>query len=293
MKECKIIRDLFPSYIDGLTNEDTNHYIEEHLNNCEECKTVLEDMKKDIKLDTTKKDSREVKYIKKYNKKMKILKIALLVILLIFMFRVTRNMIIIVSLDRKFNDYATSQNFYLKQILHSEDGTDIAEIYKKDNRNVRKYRTTSETINYVCTEYYNGQTTNTYYEIKYVDENISKKMAYLNKKDETMPVIPNSITTDNPIDFIITSLFSSITTENCNGKDCYRIAIKEPFTSSLIPTYYIEKETGLTIRSLGTGARLKNDGERDDFISDYQYEFDVVTDEDFIEPDISEYEIEE
>ena len=105
---------------------------------------------------------------------MKILKIALLVILLIFMFKIARNMIIIVSLDKKFNNYATSQNFYLKQILHSEEGTSIAEIYKKDNRNIRRYRTTSETINYVCTEYYNGQTTNTYIEIKYIEENLKE-----------------------------------------------------------------------------------------------------------------------
>ena len=202
-------------------------------------------------------------------------------------------MIIIVSLDRKFNDYATSQNFYMKQILHSEEGTSLAEIYKNGNRNIRRYRTTSETINYVCTEYYNGQTTNTYIEIKYVDENILKKIATLNDDDMTWPAIPSSIMTDNPVDFIITSLFSSITSENCNGRDCYRIAIKEPDGNSLVPIYYIDKETGLTIRSLGTGARLKNDGERDDFISDYQYEFDIVTDEDFIEPDISEYEIQE
>ena len=57
MKECKIIRDLFPSYIDGLTNEETNQYIEEHLNNCEHCKKILEDMKKELKLDTIQKDS--------------------------------------------------------------------------------------------------------------------------------------------------------------------------------------------------------------------------------------------
>ena len=46
LNDCKIIRDLFPSYIDGLTNETTNQYIEEHLKDCEDCKKALENMKK-------------------------------------------------------------------------------------------------------------------------------------------------------------------------------------------------------------------------------------------------------
>ena len=45
MKECKIICDLLPSYIDGLTTEDTNQYIEQHLDNCKDCKEVLEEMR--------------------------------------------------------------------------------------------------------------------------------------------------------------------------------------------------------------------------------------------------------
>ena len=76
-KNCKIIRDLFPSYVDGLTNKDTNQYIEEHLKNCEDCKKILQNMKKELRIDTTKKDSQEVNYIKKFNKKMKLFKIIL------------------------------------------------------------------------------------------------------------------------------------------------------------------------------------------------------------------------
>ena len=47
MKECKIICDLLPSYIDELTTEDTNQYIQQHLGNCRDCKKALEEMKKD------------------------------------------------------------------------------------------------------------------------------------------------------------------------------------------------------------------------------------------------------
>jgi len=42
---CEVVRDLFPSYIDELTNEVTNHMIEEHLKECETCRKVLSFMK--------------------------------------------------------------------------------------------------------------------------------------------------------------------------------------------------------------------------------------------------------
>ncbi len=40
-----MIRDLFPSYIDGLTSEVTNGLVEEHLQECENCRAVLASMR--------------------------------------------------------------------------------------------------------------------------------------------------------------------------------------------------------------------------------------------------------
>ena len=34
-KDCKIVQDLLPNYIEKLTNEETNNYIEDHLKECE------------------------------------------------------------------------------------------------------------------------------------------------------------------------------------------------------------------------------------------------------------------
>ena len=113
MEKCQIIKDLFPSYIDGLTNEDTNKYIEEHIKECEECKEELECMKKELESDTTLKNGKEVKYIKKFSNKMKILKTILLIILLIFVFKVGRNMIIIASLNNKISNYTALTNYHI------------------------------------------------------------------------------------------------------------------------------------------------------------------------------------
>ena len=66
-KNCKIVQDLLPNYIEKLTNDETNIFIEEHLKECEECRNILENMKNDLNPTSTHKDNREIKYMKKYN----------------------------------------------------------------------------------------------------------------------------------------------------------------------------------------------------------------------------------
>lgn len=65
---CSVIRDLFPSYIEGLTGEETNTVIEEHLQECEECSRILEEMRTpQIKI--REEDRKEVDFLKKNRKK--------------------------------------------------------------------------------------------------------------------------------------------------------------------------------------------------------------------------------
>lgn len=35
---CNVIEDLLPLYVEGLTSDDTNFLIEEHLKTCTDCK---------------------------------------------------------------------------------------------------------------------------------------------------------------------------------------------------------------------------------------------------------------
>lgn len=82
-RDCKIVQDLLPNYIEKLTNEETNMYIEEHLKECSKCKQIFKNMEQDLTVDKPAKESREVRYIKKYNKKLKILKLAVFFLLII------------------------------------------------------------------------------------------------------------------------------------------------------------------------------------------------------------------
>ena len=43
MKEisCNIIQDLLPNYIDKISSKETNELVEEHIQECNNCKNVL------------------------------------------------------------------------------------------------------------------------------------------------------------------------------------------------------------------------------------------------------------
>lgn len=70
-KQCKIIQDLLPTYVENLTANETNEYIEEHLEKCTECMQVLKDMQSDIKLEKADKNI-EIKGLKKVKRKIRV-----------------------------------------------------------------------------------------------------------------------------------------------------------------------------------------------------------------------------
>ncbi len=51
--KCEIIKDLLPSYIDGLTSPESNITIQEHLDNCSQCSAYFEEMQNSIDLKST------------------------------------------------------------------------------------------------------------------------------------------------------------------------------------------------------------------------------------------------
>ena len=66
---CAVIKDLLPSYLDELTSEESNQMIEAHINECDECRTTLENMRapeideKQIEI-----EKKEIDFLKKNRK---------------------------------------------------------------------------------------------------------------------------------------------------------------------------------------------------------------------------------
>jgi hypothetical protein len=89
--KCEIIKDLLPTYIDGLTSHESNLEIEQHLNNCEQCKEISEQMKAEVNVEKIKYSKDKIKPFKKLNKKvlkavLTTLTICALAVLLYFFF---------------------------------------------------------------------------------------------------------------------------------------------------------------------------------------------------------------
>ena len=66
MKEldCYVIRDLLPNYIEGLTCEETNDLIVDHLKSCGECRKLCESYKTELKIPVEKPNTDDKKIIK-------------------------------------------------------------------------------------------------------------------------------------------------------------------------------------------------------------------------------------
>ena len=273
-RNCKIVQDLLPNYIENLTNEETNSFIEEHLKECNECKKVLENMKKEIKVNTTKRDDREVKYIKKYSKKLKILKCVLLIIILIYVILVGRRTIIMASLSGKATENQINDNYYVKLYSYQGDTLTIIESYNKRE----DYLTT-------LTRVVNGKSIQklTYYkkgeEQLFITESDGEKHI---QNSETMVgghILPVTYVADGILANLQYALITGINSTYCNGKECYIIKGKSY-------ERYIDKETGLAVRNVEKSNKELT--RKTDIVVDYEYEFNVVEDSDIVKPDISE-----
>lgn len=65
--DCAIVRDLLPSYADGLTSDVTNRAVEAHLKDCESCSEILRRMKAPERRDVP--PAAEVDYLKKVRRR--------------------------------------------------------------------------------------------------------------------------------------------------------------------------------------------------------------------------------
>lgn len=277
MKEertCKIIQDLLPNYIEKLTNEETNEFIEAHLKGCNECEEILKNMQKDMEINYLKREEKKVEYMKKFSNKMKTLKSILLIIIIIYFLIVARRTMIMVSLSEKAKENIINTNYYAKLYSYQGDSLTITETFN----NGEDYLTT---MNY------------------YSDSSLSRKLIFYQKGNERIclseyegqtylldensavggHVSPVTYVSEGLLGNLQYAFFIGIDSTYCNGRECY--VIKGDSYER-----YIDKETGLAIRCIEKSN--KDITRKTDSIVDYEYKYDIVKDSDIIKPDISE-----
>ncbi|MCR5754273.1 MAG: zf-HC2 domain-containing protein [Acetatifactor sp.] len=52
--ECDLTRDLLPIYLEGATCDESNHFLQNHLETCEECRAICELMREELPADIMK-----------------------------------------------------------------------------------------------------------------------------------------------------------------------------------------------------------------------------------------------
>lgn len=273
-RECKVVQDLLPNYVEKLTNEETNKYIEEHIENCEECKNVLESMRNEIKVPDIEKQKKEVKFLKKYNRKIKILSGIILAIFIIYGVFVIRNVVILSSIVNKTNQVWNSNNMHITIYSHSGGTFSIVDGYYLDGKYLTKMTRYESNTGIVKMVGYNDENKNE----MYVEQG-GNKVAFVNSNPMKVIITPHIYFT-NPFELIFIASFSKITSAECNGEKCY-------YVDSL--GEYFSKKTGLSVRA-SNGVSTTSEGTFNALV-DYKYEFGTVKEEDFILPDISEYQI--
>ena len=271
MKDCKIMQDLLPNYIDQLTSTETNTYIEKHLQECDKCRQIFENMKGEIFEEQVNVNTKEeVDYLKKFNKKMKLIKCILIVItvlVIIFVGNLIRKACIIKQYNEKSTKYySTVTNFYKKVI---EDDS-ITEIWRKDDIVLLKrvsiegemmWSYWGEDNNWVITNVINSD----------------KKEVVKFKKGFPLPSIDiSTIQTENIWQLFNIAFSAKMTTENVNGEECYKIHVDELLEE------YITKKDFLLVKNIN--------GSSNQII---QYRINTVTDEDIKMPNLTGYTIRE
>ena len=152
-KECNIIRDLLPNYIENLVSEDTKEYIGKHINECSDCKNALEIMQegKNKVIEKEKEEEQiELDYLKKYRRKMfmpKVLAVIGIIAVIIFViiggtFLINYNRYTSISENikdsrekmKEINNYSTYRICYDNNETGEIELIDVEEYYYKDGK---------------------------------------------------------------------------------------------------------------------------------------------------------------
>lgn len=264
--KCKVIQNLLPSYIDNLLSDETKEYVENHLEECQECKNILESMKESMKINHEKSEKANVNYLKKFKNKMSILKSILLVIIIIFLFIIGRRIVIVTKLsDNAKNIRAnTGNNYYAKVEGIFAGAYSISECYYKDgNYMIKKTSYSKDEGEEKIIFYKNGTEclllTDSKYG-KFMNEDVILT---------EISVLP-SYEANEALNMALAYGVEAVT---LGEKECY--VLKDKGSEQ-----YIDKDTGLLVKQINR---------QNDTITDYEYEFGIVKDEDLQLPDISEY----
>ena len=152
MKNCEIVKDLLPNYIEKLTKEETSTFIEKHIDKCKKCRKYYENM--NFNIDIKEINKKEIQYLKKINKK--IYKaiflgiiLGLLSLVILYLSIVIYRFHVLNTVSNKYSQYEQVNNIYIEfnYTLYDSNNSFKENIKRKywykDNKVKIEYETTT------------------------------------------------------------------------------------------------------------------------------------------------------
>lgn len=283
--ECEIVYDLLPNYIEHVTNETSNEFIENHISGCENCRRLYNE----LRVGTNSKDTqtREINFLKKYKRHLNTIKIIfILVIVLIlatFAGKWLKKYNILKEIAETSQSNQSSNNYHIIEYYYTEGHILKMEQFKMDEKNKFTYTMETEDGTVTETTYSHKVNDNEYIGTTYIENGENKSVrenVKINRELFKDSVLYNA----NIKDLLRYSFDATIKTTTFRDRECYYINNLPILTGGKYERVYFDKATGLMI-----GSSQVDSSQNSATPIEAVYEYNVVTDKDFIEPDILNY----
>lgn len=134
MDKCKIVEDLIPGFCDGILNDESRKFVEEHIKECKNCADKIEEYKK---INTDENINKEqINYFKKINRRNNV-KVALGIIIIILVFLLGNyiyNFTIMYRYKKNYEEISRADNYYFERRENSNYGVSVVKIWKNGNK---------------------------------------------------------------------------------------------------------------------------------------------------------------
>ena len=214
----------------------------------------------------------------------KIIVAILVILLVIFAINTIRKVIIFNNLQEKISKYEKSENMYSK--IDSEKSITERFIKNDIDKLIIKYKDKPMTV----IQLKNGNECKNY---TFFEETKKVTVTDVNNMDALrVTKINNTINTNSFIDKLIKCITSKVSTETIDGKEYYvidgKLSGNQLMLQNVISTKaYIDRETGLTMKIIEI---TKENNNKKEYITNYEYNFDSITDDEISEPNTIGYE---
>lgn len=304
-KECEIVKDLFPSYIAGILSEESEKFIQTHINECQECRNLLEKMSENSensKLESE--DKIEYNHLKKYRKKMVILKsvlfsivIVIIAIVAIFITKYNYNNNIMEQVISKIEESKKSDNYSIKKVEHridyerNNEFTFTKVYYYKDGKYKEESLAESPNQKFLNSTMYEYGEINSNQKIEITEDTKTANIETSNytyvKEGQFFNLLLNEVQLYNTNFGFFSDIFMrmgyQVRTDRYNGKECYVFKIEDDTSYT---EKWIDKESMMIVRAI-QDVYNKSYTEISYFVS-----FDDVTEEQVAVPNLQDYNVE-